>query len=205
MTPALPVDRGGRAATKCAAALLVALSLRTEAATAATGSEPVAPERRLALTTSLLTPFFGAYLLEGTARSSDSFGLLANTSYLTLENPKDDAWKTHAGTVGAGLDWYLPPAVLRRVYLEAIGELVFSSWHYRPTQQVAPLALGYTALAVLGYRYIFAGGLVLDGGAGAVAIHFPSARVALESGGSASSKAFTNFYPAVKLNIGWAF
>lgn len=203
MTPVLRLDHHHRASMKCAAALLVALSLRAEAASAAT--EPAAPERPLALTTSLLTPFFGAYLLEGTARLSDSFGLLANTSYLTLEHPRDDAWKTHAGTVGAGLDWYLPASVLRRAYLEAIGELVFSSGHYRPAQQVAPLALGYTALFVVGYRSILAGGLVLDGGAGVVAIHFPSARVELASGGAASAKAFTNVYPAVKLNVGWAF
>ncbi|MEP7053488.1 MAG: hypothetical protein ABJB12_24200 [Pseudomonadota bacterium] len=75
----------------------------------------------------------------------------------------------------------------------------------RPSRQVAPLAIGYTAMGVVGYRYIFCSGLVLDGGAGVVAIHFPRARVELAGGASASSQAFTNLYPAVKVNVGWAF
>jgi hypothetical protein len=61
------------------------------------------------------------------------------------------------------------------------------------------------AIALIGYRYVFPFGLLLDAGAGGVAIHFPSARVALADGGFAASQAFTNVYPAVKLNVGWAF
>lgn len=164
-----------------------------------------ASERRVALTTSLVTPLFGAFVLEGTFRASDSWGLLANTSYLSIENPKDRAFRNYAGTVGAGVDYYLPLGAPRRVYLEAVGELVFASWHHRPSHQVAPWVVGFTAIALVGYRYVWQRGPVLDVGAGVLAMHFPSAHVELPSGGSTSSPAFTNVYPALKLNVGWAF
>jgi len=190
---------------RCAALFVLTLGLHAEAAAAATAAEESMPPRKVALTTSLVTPFFGAYLLEGTARVSDTFGLLANASYLSIENPKDDAWVAHSGTLGAGLDYYLLPKAVPRLYLEAIGELVLASWHHEPSDQVAPITLGYTALALVGYRYIWRSGPVLDVGAGVVTIHFPSARIELDDGGSASSGAFTNVYPALKLNVGWAF
>src|SRR6188768_1608511 len=165
-------------------------SATTASATSAAAEAP--PEHRVALTTNLVTPFFGAYLLEGTARLSGSWGLLASASYLSLENPKDQAWRTYAGTIAAGLDYYLPLGAPRRAYLEAVGEMVFSSWHHQPSGQVAPLVIGSTAIALVGYRYIWPRGPVLDVGVGVVAIHFPGARVELANGASTSSAAFTN-------------
>jgi hypothetical protein len=184
---------------KCAA-LVVALTLQARTA-AAQATSP----RKVALTTSLVTPFFGAYLLEGTVRTSTSLGLLANCSYLSIENPKDEAWHAHAGTVGAGVDYYLPLGLTRRVYVEAVGEAVFASWQHQPSGRVAPLGVGYTAIAMAGYRYVSRSGPVLDVGAGAVAIHFARARVELPDGSSAVSGAFTNVYPALKVHVGWAF
>ena len=156
---------------KCITGVILALGPHTGIASAATASATTAsatsaaaeapPEHRVALTTNLVTPFFGAYLLEGTARLSGSWGLLASASYLSLEN--------------------------------------------QPSGQVAPLVIGSTAIALVGYRYIWPRGPVLDVGVGVVAIHFPGARVELANGGSASSAAFTNVYPALKLNLGWAF
>jgi len=183
----------------------LALVLPTCAAVASPAGAGSPAQHRVALTTSLVTPFFRAYVLEATLRVSSAFGLLASGSYLSLQNPKQHAWETHAATVAAGLDYYLPLGAPRRVYLEAVEELVFASWHHRPSGQVAPLGIGNTLIALVGYRYIWPSGPVLDVGAGAVAIHFPRARVELADGGSASSVAFTNVYPAIKLNVGWAF
>jgi hypothetical protein len=180
--------------------VVVALAIQPRTA-AAESSSP----RKVAVTTSLVTPFFGAYLLEGTLRASSSLGLLANCSYLSIDNPKDDAWHAYAGTVGAGVDYYLPLGIPRRVYLEAVGEAVFASWHHQPSGRVAPVVTGYTAIGIVGYRYIWRSGPVLDLGAGAVLIHFPRARVELADGASAASVAFTNVYPALKVHVGWAF
>ena len=127
--------------------IAVAVQPRTAAAESTSG-------RKAALTTSLVTPFFGAYLLEGTLRVSTPLGLLANCSYLSIDNPNDDAWHAYAGTVGAGLDYYVPLGLPRHVYLEAVGEAVFASWHHQPSGRVAPIVVGYTAIGIAGYRYI---------------------------------------------------
>ena len=91
------------------------------------------------LTASLVTPFFDAYEAEAAVRVSNAFGVVFNTSYLSLAN---DGWKTKTGTVGAGVNYYLLGSALRRWYLEAIGELVFSSWRHEPSGKVAPIVLG---------------------------------------------------------------
>jgi hypothetical protein len=81
---------------------------------------------------------------------------------------------------------------------------MFSSWRHGPSGEVAPIVLGYTGIATMGYELVCNRGPVLDLAAGVVALHFPSARVPL-AGGSLSSEAFTKVYPAVKVNVGWAF
>jgi len=132
---------------------------------------------------------------------SNALGLVFNTSYLSLANGD---WKTRAGTVGAGVNYYFLGSALRRWYVEAIGELVVSSWRHEPSGEVAPIGLGYIGIALVGYKFVWDRGPVLDLGAGVVALHFRSAQVDL-AGGAVSSAPFTTLYPAVKLNVGWAF
>ena len=79
------------------------------------------------------------------------------------------------------------------------------------TIELGPLSIHFygltllVAIGIAGYRYIWRSGPVLDVGAGAVAIHFPRARVELADGSSPVSSAFTNVYPALKVHVGWAF
>jgi hypothetical protein len=183
-------------------ALLVALTLLD--ASTASSAEPEgsrAGRQSVTVTTSLVTPFFGAYELEATILASNTFGLLFNTSYLSLSNGD---WKTSTGTLGAGVNYYFLGSALRGWYVEAVGELMVSSWRHQPSREVAPIVLGYTGIAVLGYQLAWDCGFVLDVGAGLVALHFPSAQVEL-AGSAVASGALTRLYPAIKLNVGWGF
>lgn len=192
--------------TRCLFLFILSAILHAGIVSADAGAEETSSDRKdMALSTSLVTPFFGSYVLEGTVRVSESFGVLMNASYLSMENPEDGRWTTRTGTVGFGLDYYFPHEALRRVYLEAIGEVLFSSWRYRSSDDVAPIVRGYSGIALAGYRFICKRGAMLDLGAGVVALHFPSAQLQLDGGDSLSSAAFTNVYPAVKLHVGWAF
>jgi hypothetical protein len=193
--------RSKQVPTRCLALLVPLVLLDRGAASAAEPEGSRAGREAVSVTTSLVTPFFGAYYLETKVRASNAFGVLLNTSYLSLENGD---WKSKAGTVGAGVDYYFQGDALRRWYVEAIGELWFSSWRHEPSGEVAPIVLGYAGLALVGYQFVFDLGPVLDLGAGVVAFHSPSAHVEL-AGASVSSEAFTRLYPAVKLNVGWAF
>ena len=155
----------------------------------------------MTLATSLVTPFFGAYYLEGKVRASSSFALVLNASYLTLEH---DDWKTRAGTVGVGAEYFFQGDALRRWYVEAIGEVWFESRRHEPSGGVAPVGVGYAGIALVGYQFVFDRGPVIDLGAGVVGFHLPRAHV--EAGGaSVSSEALTKVYPAAKVNVGWAF
>lgn len=183
------------------AVLTSVVLLVPQPASAAEPEEPRAGHESAIVTASLVTPFFGAYEAEATVRVSNAFAVVVNTSYLTLAN---DGWKTRTGTVGAGVNYYLRGNALRRWYLEAIGELMFSSWRHEASGKVAPLGLGYTGIAVGGYKFVWDRGPVLDVGAGVVVFHLPSAQVEVV-GATASSAAFTRVYPAVKVNVGWAF
>jgi len=156
-----------------------------------------AAEPTVSLATSLVTPFFGAYYLEGKLRAAPSFAFVMNTSYLSLQHGD---WKTHTGTVGFGADYYFRGTALRGWHVEGIGELAFSSWRHEPSTQVAPVVLGYTGIALLGYELICDAGPVVDVGAGIVALRFPSARV-----DAAARDPLTRVYPAVKVDVGWAF
>jgi hypothetical protein len=151
--------------------------------------------------TDVITPFFGAYLLEANVRVSSHFSLLFNTSYLTLDN---EEWESESGTLGLGASYYFQGDALRRWYIEAVGEVLLSSWRHEPSNAVAPIVLGVTGVAIAGYRFICSAGPVLDLGAGAVVLHSPSAR-AEGADGVVTSEAFTRFYPAAKLSVGWAF
>lgn len=183
-------------------ALLIPLVLlEAKSASAEEPSTKREGRESVAVTASLLTPFFSAYEMEAKIRASNSVGLVVNTSYLTYENHD---WKTKTGTVGAGVNYFFQHDALRRWYVEAIGELMFSSWRHEPSKQVAPVALGYTGLAFVGYMFVWSRGPVLDLGAGVVAFHLPSAHIT-SSAGSLSSEAFTKLYPSVKINVGWAF
>ena len=181
-------------------ALVPLLLLQPAAAQPAKPTEAPA-EHTVSLTTSLVTPFFSAYYLEGKLRATGKLALVLNASFLTLER---DDWQTRTGTVGVGVDYFFQGHALRGWYVEGIGELWFSSWRHEPSNQRAPLVLGYAGVAVVGYQIVFDFGPVLDLGAGAVAFHTPPAHVELASG-SVSSGALTQFYPAVKLDVGWAF
>jgi hypothetical protein len=179
--------------------LLTALTAEPAWATEPDSSRPA--RETVAIVTSAVTPFFGAFYLEGEVRVSDSFGLLLNTSYLSLEN---DDWKVRTGTVGAGVDYYFDGDALRGWYAEAIGEVWFSSWRHEPSTQVAPIVIGYAAVAIVGYQFVCDLGPVLDLGAGAAVFHVPSAQVPV-TGARVSSGALTGIYPAAKVDVGWAF
>lgn len=159
------------------------------------------PHERVSVSASALTPFFGAYELEARARASGAFAILVNTSYLRLEHGD---WTTNTATVGAGLTYFFERKALRGWYAEAIGELMFSSWRYDPSHRTASLVLGYSGIAAVGYQIVWDAGPVLDLAGGVVALHFPGARVS-NDGASRSFDAFTNVYPAAKVNVGWAF
>jgi hypothetical protein len=171
---------------------------------AASAAEPEQARERpdtVTLTTSVLTPFFDAYLLESKLRVSNPVALILNASYLVLE---DYDWKTRSATVGAGAAYYFQGDALRRWYVEAIAELWFSSQRHEPSGEVAPVGLGYAGVAVAGYQFVWDAGPVLDLGAGAVAFHVPSAEVVVD-GRPVASEALTRVYPAAKVNVGWAF
>jgi hypothetical protein len=154
------------------------------------------------IATSLVTPFFGAYYLEGKVRTSSTIALVFNASYLVLDN--DDDWRTKSGTAGAGVEYFFQGDALRGFYLEAIAELWLSWQRHEPSGEVAPVELGYAGLAHAGYHFVWDAGPALDLGAGVVAFHLPSARVEVD-GAPVTSEALTKIYPAAKVNVGWAF
>jgi hypothetical protein len=181
---------------------LVALVLLDASAALAAEPDDSRPRRETAtLTTSLLTPLFGTYYLELNVRASDAFGVLFNTSYLSLD--KGD-WNITAGTVGAGLSYHFQGDALRRWYVQAWGEAMFSFWRHDPSAEIASIVVGYSGEAIVGYRFVCELGPVLDLGAGVIFFRFPSARVETAEG-PVSSEAFSRLYPAAKVNAGWAF
>jgi hypothetical protein len=205
MPRAITTRRSLRILTGCLAVLLAvilaAIHRDAEAAGAARSAESQARRQSLTVATSALTPFFGAYYLEANLRAANAFSVLCNASYLTIEN---DDWKSRGATLGAGVDYYFQGDALHRWYLEAVGELAISSWRHQPSGQAAPIGLGGTSYAILGYRFVFDRGPVLDVGVGVVGVHLPGARVTTVNG-PVSSEAFTRLYPAAKINLGWAF
>lgn len=178
-------------------------AVRTEPASDAEllPAEMEAPRESLSLATSLVTPIFGAYYLEANIRLADHWGLLVNASSLVLDNAE---WNTHTGTVGAGVTYNWKGRGLRGWYTEVVGEIMFSSWEHEPSGREAPIVLGYTGIVATGYRFIWDAGPMLDVGAGFVALHFPSAKVAID-GETVASRPMTKYYPAVKAAVGWAF
>lgn len=181
----------------CLAALLV----HCRAASAAEAAPPPAKRESVTIATSVVTPFFGTYYLEGKVRASHALALVFNASYLVLEN---HGWKTKSGTIGVGVDYFFQSDALRRFYLEGIAEAWFASQRHEPSGEVAALGLGYAGVALVGYEFVWEFGLVLDLGAGAVAFRLPSARVEVD-GAPVTSEALWRVYPAVKANVGWAF
>jgi hypothetical protein len=190
-----------RISTRCLVWFSRLVLLHAEGTNAAEPGGGRARREAVTVTTSLVTPFFNALYVEANVRASNKIGVLINASYLTLEN---NDWKTKTGTVGAGVTYHLQGDALRRWYVEADGELWFSSWRHEPSGEVSSVVLGLGAIAVVGYRVVWELGPVLDLGVGVVGVHLPSARVAT-SAGPISSDAFTRVYPAVKVNVGWAF
>jgi hypothetical protein len=167
----------------------------------ATPASPQAERETVAIVTSLVTPFFGAYYLEGAVRASDSFSVLVNTSYLSLDR---DDWKVRAGTVGVGVDYFFGGDALRGWYAGTFAEAWFSSWRHEPSSQVAPIVLGYAAAALVGYQFVCDLGPVLDIGAGATVFHVPRAHVPV-AGADVSSGVLTRIYPVAKVDLGWSF
>jgi hypothetical protein len=181
----------------CVVPLLPLLAPRQAAAEPA----PRAEGKSVTVTTNVLSPFFGAWYLAANVRASKSVGVLFNASYFSVEN---DHWKTHTGTLGAGLSYYFQGEALRRWYVEGFSELMLSRWRHEPSGNTAAPVAGFTVGSVVGHRWVWELGPVLDLAAGAVMLHFPSARVETDAG-TLSSKAFTRLYPAVKVDVGWAF
>lgn len=191
-----------RAVTHSALTLsAVTLSALLTVETASAEPELAAPEEQVSLATSLVTPIFGAYLLEANVPFTEHWGLLVNTSYLVLDNAE---WSTETGTVGAGITYNWKGRGLRGWYSEVVGEVMFSSWTHDPSDAKASIVLGYTGIVASGYRFIWDAGPLVDLGVGFVGLHFPSARASAD-GETWTSKPMTKFYPAVKVAVGWAF
>ena len=183
--------------------LLTAFSLLVCRTAGADGAEtPRTGRETVTLATSLVTPFFGAYYLEANVRASNAFGLFYNASYVSLDG--EDDWHSKSGTLGSGISYSFGHEALRRWYVEAWGEVWLSSWRHGPSGEVAPLVAGYAAGSLAGYRFIWDAGPVLDLAAGVVGAYLPSAHVQTDDG-PVSSEAITMLYPAVKVNVGWAF
>lgn len=193
--------RAKHAPARAIAPVVLSLLLFSTAASAASPANSGGKPETVSISTSLVTPFFGAYYLEGKLRASGAFAALLNASYLGIE---DDDWKLSAGTVGAGLGYYFGADALRGWYVEGIGEIWFASWRHQPTERAAPITLGYAGVAIVGYQFVCVRGPVLDLGLGATAFHVPSKNLTAE-GTTASPEAMTRVYPAAKVNVGWAF
>ncbi|HKQ70402.1 MAG TPA: hypothetical protein VJT73_13730 [Polyangiaceae bacterium] len=199
-----------RIAPRCLVWLAPLLLLGPKPAAAEPAPAPVAwvgqaakpaDHRTVTFTTNLLSPFFAAYYLDANLRASNRLGVLLNASYFSIDN---EGWKTNTGTVGAGLSFYCQGDALRRWYVEASTEFMLSRWRHDASGKTAPLMPGFTVGSVVGYRWVSEFGPVFDLAAGAVLLHFPSARVDTDAG-PISSNAFTRLYPAIKVNLGWAF
>jgi len=191
-----------RLSTRCLAILVTLMFAPSGTASAVESTtSTVAAQDTATVATSLITPFFSAYYLEGKLRASRSVALVLNASYLTLEN---DGWKARSGTFGVGGDYFFQGDALRRWYVEVIGEAWVSSQRHEGSGAVAPVGLAYAGVALVGYQFVFDRGPVIDVGAGFVAFHLPSAHVDT-AGGSFSSQALARLYPAAKINVGWAF
>lgn len=185
-------------------ALSFAFMLLGSAPANAAESPPDTPpddRKRFLVATSLVTPMFGAYYIEGNLRLSDRFSALVNGSRLTLDR---EDWSTQTNSVGAGLDYYFQGEALRKWYVEAQGELLISSWKHDPSGASASVAFGATGTALVCYRFVSDFGPVLDLGAGVVALRFPGARADTPNG-PVTLNAFTHVYPALKVSVGWAF
>lgn len=166
------------------------------------GASPEQPRAKTngVVTTSVITPLFGAYYLESHIRIANRLGLVLNTSRLILS---DDEWTTTANTAGAGLSYYFRDDAVRGWYVEAIGELWLNSREHDPSGRAARV-FGGGVLAEVGYRFVHALGPVLDLALGAVAVRVPGADVQTATG-AASTGAQTLVLPTVKVNVGWAF
>jgi hypothetical protein len=177
---------------------LVLLPVRLRAAE----PPPAMPARKtVSVTTNVLSPFFGAYYLAANLRASSKLGVMLNSSYFSIDHGD---WHTRTGTLGAGLSYYFEGEALSRFYLEAFSELMLSRWRYQPSGNTAPVEAGFSLGSVVGHRWLWQAGPVLDLAAGALVMHFPSAQ-ADTSAGRISSEALTRVYPAVKVDVGWAF
>lgn len=160
------------------------------------------PRESVTITTNVIAPLFGVYYLEGNVRLSSRFGLVLNANHFPLDSGR---LRTRANALGAGLSYYFEGNALRGWYVEAIGEAVFATWRARSdSSETSPVVVGSSFSAVGGYRFICDLGPVLDVGLGVARIHIPSAAVQVD-GQRAASGSVTRFYPAVTLDIGWAF
>jgi hypothetical protein len=184
------------------ALVLAAKSALAQPAAVVERAKPSSQRETVIFTTNLLSPFFGAYTLDASVRASNHWAVFVNSSYFSLENGD---WKTHSGSIGAGVQYYFQGEAMRRWYAEGFTELLLSRWRHEPSGSTASSVVpGVSLGSVLGYRWLWEPGLVLDLAGGAVLMHFPSAHADTDAGAIAS-EAFWRLYPAVKLNLGWAF
>lgn len=161
-----------------------------------------APDELISMSTNLIAPFFGVYPFEANVRLSGRCVLVVNGSRFSLDSGD---WRARATAVGAGFSYHLGGTALREWYLEGIAELVFASWHpSRGTRDSSRTVLGSSLSALAGYRLIWDRGLVLDLGLGLARVHIPSGTARID-GQVVASAGVTRYYPAPKINVGWAF
>jgi hypothetical protein len=159
-------------------------------------------EKALTITTNLIAPFFGVYPLEANVRVSPRLAVVVNGSHFSLQS---GAWQSSITAMGAGVSYHLEGTALRKWYIEAIAEALLASWHHDAnSDRTSPLAIGSSLSVLAGYRFVWKAGPVLDLGLGIARIHVPSGTAEV-AGESAASGDVTRFYPAPKLNVGWAF
>src|SRR5688572_24244112 len=182
--------------SRVAAGLVAALMalLRSAAAQAS--------EETLTVTSNVIAPFVGVYPLEANLRVCTRFVLVLNASHFSTSSA---GWRARVAAAGAGLSYHPQGSAPRRWYVEAIAEALLASWHHEASPaRTSPLVMGSSISALVGYRFVWDAGPVLDLGLGIARVLIPSGRAYVE-GEPGSSGTMTRFYPAPKINVGWAF
>jgi len=161
-----------------------------------------APREVITVTTNVVAPFFDVFPIEANLRLTNHFVLVLNGSHFSLSTGD---WSSRINAAGLGVSYHFQASAPRRWYVEAIAELLLASWRNgEDPSDPAPLVMGSSLSALGGYRFIWETGPVLDLGLGIARVHVPSATAETESG-PASSGQVTRYYPAPKVNLGWAF
>jgi hypothetical protein len=161
-----------------------------------------APRKSLTVSANVLSPFFGVYYVEANVPVSSRFSLIVNANHFPLHS---GPWLARTTAAGAGVNYNFQGTAPRGWHVEAIAEALFASWrHEGSSDETSPIVVGSSFSALAGYRFVCDAGPVLDLGLGLARIHIPSGTAGAD-GEAVSSGAVSRFYPAPKINIGWAF